>query len=578
MRPEIAAPLCSAPNNNESSKIPAKTLKQSLLDWSPLLLLATFAALIFWHFPGTTCYEGDDYLQTKIYKLFDLPTNFADYRDFMRGRSFLAWSYKGLYLACGQNLDTSIATLIGVYLATSAALFAVLRRIVSAPAALIGSLLFLAHSAKYHAILAYNAQMYNVVLLCGILILAIMMSRLSPILKCIFSTALYWLSIHIYEVLMVIVPLFPIVWLTPSLLKKKLPSLNDLLCSLVPLCVTALHVHWLNSAHKPIWTRNGIELSQILQMPGALSSLFLDSTSSVFGIKHWHIVSQSVWKFFRFDLRADHTLLIPLAIAALSTTVAVIRIQRSNMKASDNVNPAVKAVLGVGLYLLLVSGLIALPISSSEVASRLLYLPTLGLALALAAGLDMIKSPPRYRVAASLLLVLCFGESIAFADVVQQNISASRLDKDLTAKIVPLEIKPGAHMYMSMPFDRRKSEYWREGLPAYYCSAYPIRLWDAANLGLDKITYCAVMRERGKLESNGLHHWLMDATSKWQARTLFPLYYDDNHRLRPITTVRIMRPNGSFERSIDTGFYGNVKDDSAISITVSSTPVPYFPF
>ncbi len=214
----------------------------------PCLLLASFALLIFWHLPGATSYEGDDYLQTKIFPLFKRPTDLDSYMFFIRGRGFLPWSYKAIYLAVGQNFNTAVYGFVGLYLAVTMGFYLTLRRFLSVPAALGGALIFLCHCAKYHAILAYNAQIYSIVIACGLLILNVMISKLPQFAKAVITTLLYWVSIHFYEILMVVVPIFPVLWLGPSLSKRRMPPLSCIVASLLPIIATPIHICLLNPA------------------------------------------------------------------------------------------------------------------------------------------------------------------------------------------------------------------------------------------------------------------------------------------------------------------------------------------
>jgi hypothetical protein len=544
----------------------------------PFLLFASFALLIFWHLPGGTCYEGDDYLQTKIYPLFKLPTNLDSYMTFIRGRAFLPWAYKVIYLAVGRNFNTAVYAFVAVYLAVAAGFYLTLRRFLSIPAALAGSLILLCHCAKYHAILAYNAQIYSIVIACAILILNVMISKLPRLAQSLIATLLIWVSIHFYEILMVLVPIFPAVWLGPSLIKRRFPSFSNIVASLLPILAAGTHICLLSFAQHPLWARNGDQPSRLLELPQGILNLFLCGSSTIFGAVHWDTLKRCTGNFFKFDVRADHSLWFPLALAMLTTIGTVWLVYRNKLVPPTTENrKLIVCMFSIGLYLLLLGPLIGLPVSTTEVASRLLYLPVLGLALAVAAAIDLIGNARVYRCAVSLLLVCCLAEAITFADVVQQYIDAAKLDQSLTQQILSLErLKPGAHLFMSLPFNNKKIDYWRQGLPAYYCCGTPIRLWEAASLGLDKITYYAVMREPTNLHSNGLYPWLKDALKKYPEGDLYPFYLDDKQKLHVLTKVELVSKYSEPERTVRTGFNGT-KYGSAAMVMKIDQDLRYFP-
>src|SRR5580692_4907678 len=97
----------------------------------------------------------------------------------------MRWTYYTIFKAFHQNLDIPVTLFVVMFAASALFLFHTLRRHISAPAALIGSLLYLCLFAKYRAVTCYNHQLYVPVVFSGIIMLRVLTSKLPRGTQCL---------------------------------------------------------------------------------------------------------------------------------------------------------------------------------------------------------------------------------------------------------------------------------------------------------------------------------------------------------------------------------------------------------
>jgi hypothetical protein len=532
------------------------------------MLLVSFAILIFWRLPGVTQFDSDDYTNTQLVPNLPLPTTVSAYVEFVAGRRYLLWLYKSLYLLSQHNLDLLVLSFVGLYIASAILLFACMRRVFSVPAAMIGSSLYLAHGAKWHAVLAYNAQAYILVSIAGIAIFWILTSNWRRGIQCLLCVPIYWASIHVYEVLMVTMPIYPLFWLGPDLLKKRWPRWQDLVYSAVVFAVTALHVFWLSLTPSPLWQRYNPSLgTQSWQTTVAhAQDLLVSGASKLVGADHVGMLGQSCQSFFQFDLRADHSLWIPLILACLATAVLCSRLLVCQIAPAPGTRLTHATVLIAGLILAFAGPLIALPLA--DLPSRIMILPTLGLGFAVAAMADLAPWPAVFRAAVIIVPGLCLAEAVAFSDIVRQLISASEVDKQITQDLVAmksLHIPKGSRIFMSLPFQEKRLKYWRIEPPVYYNTQFPARLWAAFSLGTKAVTYSSVMRYPKMSQPWGVYTWSKAQLRSAPPSMVYPFYLDECGKMRGVTRVSFLDKRGKTETELLTGLNGQLsKEDSMV--------------
>jgi len=563
---KAARPATSTPETGW--KITAKAL---LSGWNPVLLLVSFACLIFWRLSGVTQYDSDDYTNTQLIPQLSLPTTIPAYSTFMAGRNYLLWFYKSLYLASNHNLDLLVLAFVGLYAASAILLFACLRRVFSVPAAMIGAALYLAHGAKWHAVLAYNAQAYILVSLAGIGILWALTSNWKRGIQCLFVVPLYWASIHLYEVLIATLPIYPLFWLGPSLVKKRLPRRQDLVYSAIPFAITALHVHLLSLSPAPLYRRYNPALGEEgwQSVAAHAQDLIASGASKLIGPDHVQLVQQCVQSFFRYDLRADHSLWIPLVLACAATGVLCGRLCVCQVVPASGSRFTHWCVLISGLILAFAGPLIALPLN--DIPSRIMILPTLGFAFALAAVADLVPWKPAFRAMVIVIPILCLVEAVAFSDIVRQLMSGAEVDKKITQGFLnmrSLHLVPGARVFVSLPFNEKRMNYWRVEPPVYYNTAFPTRLWAAYSLGTKAVTYASVMRYPTMSQPWGVYTWTKAQLQSAPPRMVYPFYLDETGKMRGITQVSFLNKQGRPEEVFCTGLNGQLsKEDSLVVAT-----------
>lgn len=520
--------------------------------------------------------DPDDYYQTAFYATPPLPTNFSEYVLFLQSdRGFLHWAYHAMYSATGNNFDPLVRFFCCLFAASSMYMYYMLTRFTSKPAALAGSLLYLCLASKYWAITIYNAELYIPIVVCAMVFLHVMTSRLPRIAQCAIITPIYWLTLHFYEILIVLVPVFFCAWLGPSFRRRKLPSLSDLVCALVPALVTLFHVSLLATSKLPLWERQSH--TSLTRLPHHLWKVFILSLDKNFGAVHWHRISIFPVNFFRFDLPAHHLLWIPLIAVFVSSTVAlwIVWSKHCETKTDDEVkNQNEKtlnlAVFAAGMYVALFASLVFAGEYNGEIPSRLLLLPGLGFGLSVATGLQLLRKHWSFRPLFTVALAWCMIEALTFANIVQQLISAYQVDREITEKIVALKsfnLNERQKVFISLPFNDRTGTDWLETAPSYY-SQYPFLLWSNYHLPLSKDQYQFSIRKVGTVPATGLYLWLTHTLKHCKPSDLCPFYLDDQGKLWPITKVNVVTGNNVPPAEYMTAFSNMIEPNSGREITL----------
>jgi len=531
-----------------------------VFDRFAMFLLASFSALIFWRVPGVTQYDSDDYWVTfKLTKLI-LPHDLESYIAFIGGRNFNLYYLQNMFELGKHNTDALTLCGIALFAASTAALYFCLKRTLSAPAALVGAALFLAHGVKWHPILTWNAQGYIPVVFTAVLIFAVLTSRTKRGVQCAILAPIYWASLHMYEILLLLVPLFPLFWLGPSIAKKRMPAWQDLAYSCIPIAITAAHVFMLSRAPKPLWHRNlAMDPDYFSKIPQHVVQLFANGVSQIAGKEHFGNLIISLRNFFRYDVKTDHSLWFAFALCIASVIISCTLARKpavANLAQSTSTNhqPFFRwALLLSGLFLAAIGPLLALPCTLEWVPSRLLFLPSLGFAIFVATALELFARPRIYKVSIAIALIACLIEAIAFANITQQMITASDLDKRISSGLKAIEqlhLRPGDQIFISLPHQERRHTYWRIEPPAFYHSPYPSRLWAAYNIGIKGVKYSSVMRFPGMQEPWGLNTWVQGSLQLATAERLYPFYMTDEGEIIPITTVNMTDLSGRFEKAV----------------------------
>src|SRR6476659_9123573 len=173
-----------------------------------------------------------------------------------------------------------------LFLVSATLWYAVLRHLFHGTAALLGTLFFLGYAGKYETLTWFAAGMYVVMLLC-VLMFGVTRLQITPSLQLLLICSLLWLSLLWYEVLIMILPMFPIIYLGRCVVEKRRPRAGDWALAFVPAIPVLIHILILAGAKSPIWTRSKSDVSYYsLPLLEKVALAFRNALNQSFGHEH----------------------------------------------------------------------------------------------------------------------------------------------------------------------------------------------------------------------------------------------------------------------------------------------------
>jgi hypothetical protein len=399
------------------------------------------------------------------------------------------------------------------------------------------------------------------------------MSGLPKLAKCALSTAIYWISLHLYEILIVLVPVFPALLIADCVKNRRKPRWDDLAYAFAPIAATLFHMTILSTRSTPIWIeRNHMRQSDVIVR--ALSAC-IDASNRIFGLQHLEDTCRRLGSFVRYDFRADMSLALPLALAVVTLIAACAAMKATRAERLPSQRQYLPILMLMGTYIFLVGGATSAILSPNEVASRLLYFPTLGLSMLAAASFEFsriyLRNVRFIDCVSVALLLCCFTEAVAFSDIVRQYIFTMRFDTDFTRQLQqlhPKTMRPGEQIFVSLPYDSGCSHYWADTVPDFVCGSSPIRLSKAYGLPIDAVPYSHYTRRKFEIVPDGLWHWFKTESRRNASSKLDVLYMDEQGTLHVVPCVTVMDIEGRFTQ-YGIGSWDEKSRKNALTLTIN---------
>ena len=383
----------------------------------------------------------------------------------MGERQFLTLGYVTVLRVLGDNIHRMRDLFLGWHVLNSWLCFLVLQRIFSARPALAGSLVYLVYTGPLETLTWLAAGGYLPVMTVFFICVWIAFSDWNPWSKGIVIAVLAWLSMHLYEVLLIAAPLYPALEALRRRRNREPVLRRDFLATFLPLGVMCLHWSLMYAGsriygYRPYWMRNPDMKTDPVSLLKHMSFVGQLAFSTCCGSIHWDWLEGQIkgmlWRGF-----PKPGYWIWLAVALTGLLVAWIW---------GDTRPARKPpfALLTSIYLILVTPLIGFTLIVVNVPSRLLVL--CGVGLALLAALIVARWPN--PLVALIVLVAAAGEGLAMQSDFIQEQTAQLVDADLRAQLAGFKLhpRPGDQFFFSLMAPPERYQFWRAASPQFYSS------------------------------------------------------------------------------------------------------------
>ena len=539
-----------------------------------LLLILLFGWLIFYNSRGEFPIQGD--CVVALEPAYSLETRLT--------RSVLGSLGARAYLPTSQNIlyhwfDDSYAKVEILYmllcLVSATIWYAVLRHLFHATAALLGALFFLGYAGKYETLTWFAAGMYVVVMLLCVLIFGVTRLQIAPSLRLLLICSLLWLSLIWYEVLIMILPVFPVIYLGQCLLEQRRPRAKDWSLAFVPALPVLIHVLILAGAKSPIWNRAKPDASYYsLPLQEKVVLGFKNALNQSFGQPHFDQLAHGVDAFFRHVVPANPNILSLFVVAVLGFT-GIILFGGSQAPAR---RPPSQHLYGIaGLYLALFAGTITFVLGPFA-PSRMTFLPSFGLSLVLAylAHWALVGSRGReWRgwvsalrwLSVGAIAVLGVAECMTLSSIVKQAETARAFDQAITDQIYQIQpsIPKGSEVFVTMtvPFDSRNG-FWRDVPSSYHYGMAFAPLWYQYRSGINQITYANAVRSPQDPPDEGFYR-LAERYANIDRDRVFPFVVNEDLSVMGVKSVTIFDQDGALVDELTFPSMDDAKADRLIS-------------
>ena len=549
-----------------------------LVTFVHLVLILVFAWLIFYNTRGDFPIQGDCVVALEPdYSLVTRLT--TSVLGSLRTRAYLPTSQNILYHWFGDSYAKVEVLYMLLFLLSATIWYAVLRHLFHGTAALLGALFFLGYAGKYEALTWFAAGMYVVVMLLGVLIFGVTRLQVAPSLQLLLICSLLWLSMVWYEVLIMLLPVFPIIYLGGCLVEKRLPRAKDWALAFVPAITVLIHVLILASAKSPIWTRSKSDVSYYsLPLQEKAVSGFTNALNRSFGQEHWNQLAHGTDSFFRHVVPANPGILSLFIVAMLALSGMIVL---GGTKASVPKSPSAHLYGIAGLYIALFAGTITFVLGPFA-PSRMTFLPSLGLSLVLAylTHQALIKRMPSSRrggvlalrcAAVSAIAALGLVECVTLSSILKQAEAARAFDQAITDQIH--EIQPtmpqGSEVFVTMtvPVNSRNG-FWRDVASSYQNGNAYAPLWYKYRSGVNQITYSNAVRSPQDPPDEGFNR-LAGRYAKMDRRRVFPFVVNEDLSVMGIKSVTISDRDGALVNELSFPSMDNAKADRLISVHIA---------
>jgi len=428
-----------------------------------IILLGTF---IFAGTNGELGIEGDD--------IFIVSDQVAEvwpwwpYLDTMHRRGYLNATYRAVFAIMGHSTQTTHLFYISIYIGSVLLFYMLCRRLFSPTGAFISALFYLTYASKYHV--ATSIAQGNYIVVITIFILSCLIATASWKnwwLKAILITLLNWLAVHMYEILIVATPLYPLLTVFYWYKHQQRLWRFELLATFLPLVMFGFHIYLLMTipGGNPIWIRD-LNTGLLLSLSTRLIDVFIWGIDATIGLRHLTLVITNLLSFIKFVLPHSWVVLLTLSTFILFVWWSYWTIKNSQQLSSSFSHPPrnLEIVFIGALYLVLFAPMVALTTADGFIPSRLTYLGSVGLALIAGVIVDLKSYHPIFRWAIPGFVLIILVEAIVFHTLIWQFQTSASFDRHIREQIQELDIQPqyGDTVFLSLPKQEYMFDFWKQ--------------------------------------------------------------------------------------------------------------------
>ncbi|HEY9731620.1 MAG TPA: hypothetical protein V6C89_06895 [Drouetiella sp.] len=582
---DSAAAVSASAIKLSSSGVSAARFKK--IPWLTLLHLVcigAFAAFLCWGQCGKAPINGDD-VNVVQRTMLQHSNGQYDYLIWTRMRLHVVGLLFGEYkLACG-SLETANLIWLAVYVLSAFAGYGYLRKVFNPTVALTGAIFYLCYSSKYEPLTWWSAGAYTIVW-CGFFgLMYTFESKLRYRTKALAVAAIVGLSMYVYEVFLVLVPLLSAILLLRRKRDVRRLTRSDWMFAALPVVVVLVHIAILATASKPIYDPSKVARGSASLME-RVGTGFTSAIDATVGPSHNKMVKQASHVYRDYYQREEPVLNgILFAAVAIFALCLVLGMSACSRSAPNLVTVNETAVIGA--VALFVSAFIGFVSNYCVTPSRLTGIPSIGLMLIVCAALEWIYAFARRlrgvrksamialaTVVSLIPLVVAVRELKAFHSLLKQAAEVDTFDLDLASKIKALHpvLRRGDEIYVRMPKAPGEAiGRWQNFWSGFNSGRAFETFWYLYDVPAGAMDFKCT-----RIHAFGEDVRMQEIVDKWSDRgstnQVYPFFIDAKQNVLPITEMILTDGRGDELKRIDfsgrfAGYKGQVAPVQKIPIT-----------
>jgi len=518
-----------------------------------VLVLGAVFWFIFSSTDGNQPVWGDD-----IFYLDYAGLGSQGYLETIATRGFIHYFYSMVHDMLGKDTHRTHAFYFFLLLAASVLFYLVLNQLMEARAALAGALFYMAYIGKYETVTWNVTGAYLVMAIVFLLSVFIALRYADrPWSAGLAIALLNWLAVHLYELLIIAAPLYPMLVYAHQRSKREPIRLRQLAAACLPLLMFLSHwalVYLFRPGDRPLWMRNENMKTDPASLLGRIWHTFQLGVDASVGGAH----ADFAWSLFREFRTAPFSSWTMISLIACAAAAVVFWKATKALPRGKPTAAVTWMMLAAALYLILITPLVGFTVVEAVMSSRLLTLSGIGLALIAALVIGVTSGKPIGNVSLALVSALIFIEAGAMNAILRIDRINWQYDSHVVSQIrdLGIRLRLGDAIFLSCPAAHPAWGRTRKGhSQVENGSAELLLLLDhglvnkgAPLLHHERLHYLAEVRGPGIPDPR------MDVPDSWweMPERLIPLWLrESDFHLMGIRRAEFVDPAGNLIRAVD---------------------------